>query len=68
QEPNISHLAIQYNDLCKSMEPEMKNRRAPHGAITPNKINRDTLFSLDIDDDIWQDIGLLDEEIGEISL
>ncbi|TFK31561.1 hypothetical protein BDQ12DRAFT_701529 [Crucibulum laeve] len=68
QEPNISHLATQYNDLCKSMELEMKNGRAPPGAITPNKINRDTLFSLDIDDDIWQDVGLLDEEIGEIPL
>ena len=32
--------------------------RALKQAIAPCKINMDRLFSLDVDDDIWQDIGL----------
>ena len=36
-------------------------------AISPVPINQDNLFSLDVDDDIWQDIGL-DEHETEVKL
>ncbi|KAF9231869.1 hypothetical protein BU15DRAFT_90808 [Melanogaster broomeanus] len=35
---------------------------APRGATPPNPIARDGLFLLDVDDNIWQDIGLYDED------
>ncbi|KIN95936.1 hypothetical protein M404DRAFT_164592, partial [Pisolithus tinctorius Marx 270] len=36
----------------------------PQGAIAPILIQRDGLFKLDVDDDIWQDIGLEDDFVG----
>ena len=39
----------------------VEKRAAPRGAIAPLPIQLDGLFKLDIDDDIWQDIGLTDE-------
>ncbi|KAI6150895.1 hypothetical protein BKA82DRAFT_4013521 [Pisolithus tinctorius] len=38
--------------------------KAPQGAIAPILIQRDGLFKLDVDDDIWQDIGLEDDFVG----
>ncbi|KAI5998950.1 hypothetical protein F5J12DRAFT_784793 [Pisolithus orientalis] len=38
--------------------------KAPQGAIAPILIQRDGLFKLDVDDDIWQDIGLEDDSVG----
>ncbi|KAJ7033973.1 hypothetical protein C8F04DRAFT_1183724 [Mycena alexandri] len=35
-----------------------KQKRAPAGAIPPNKIKNNDLYNLDVDDAIWQDIGL----------
>jgi hypothetical protein len=37
---------------------------APEGAIVPPTIEKDRLFHLDVDDEIWQDIGLDDETTG----
>jgi len=36
---------------------------APRGAVKPRKIDKEGLFKLDVDDDIWQDIGLDDNEL-----
>jgi len=33
------------------------------GAIKPKKIDKEGLFKLDVDDDIWQDIGLDEDEL-----
>ncbi|KAI6094879.1 hypothetical protein F5141DRAFT_1222941 [Pisolithus sp. B1] len=38
--------------------------KAPTGSIAPLLIQRDSLFKLDVDDDIWQDVGLGDESDG----
>ncbi|KAI6103899.1 hypothetical protein EDD16DRAFT_1707918 [Pisolithus croceorrhizus] len=38
--------------------------KAPQGSIAPLLIQRDSLFKLDVDDDIWQDIGLGDDSGG----
>lgn len=41
-----------------------QENRAPRGALIPPEINKEGLFDLDVDDDIWQDIGL-DEATDE---
>ncbi|KAI6102721.1 hypothetical protein EDD16DRAFT_1696536 [Pisolithus croceorrhizus] len=51
-------LASTYNNLCLQMG------KAPQGSIAPLLIQRDSLFKLDVDDDIWQDIGLGDDSGG----
>ena len=38
----------------------------PPGAIAAQHICKDGLFKLDVDDDIWQDIGLDDDVEGPI--
>lgn len=42
------------------------SNHAPAGAIPPQPIQRDGLFKLDVDDDIWQDVGLDDDHDGPI--
>ncbi|KJA12625.1 hypothetical protein HYPSUDRAFT_73196 [Hypholoma sublateritium FD-334 SS-4] len=42
--------------------------KAPYGAIAPTPIVTDALFQLDVDDDIWQDIGLTDENDDTINI
>jgi hypothetical protein len=33
-------------------------KKAPLGAVKPLEIPREGIFKLDVDDDIWQDVGL----------
>jgi hypothetical protein len=44
------------------------HKQAPRGAVAPQTIRRDGIFKLDVDDDIWQDIGLGDDGEEEIPL
>ncbi|RDB16358.1 hypothetical protein Hypma_002976 [Hypsizygus marmoreus] len=45
----------------------MKNSGlAPSKAVIPSKIEREGLFKLDVDDDIWQDIGLDDDNLNGV--
>ena len=39
----------------------IEEHRAPQSAVAPEPIKSDGLFKLDVDDDIWQDIGLEDD-------
>lgn len=50
------------------MKKLVQNGRAPRGAIVPHYINSVNLFDLDVDDDIWQDVGLSDMSTGSIPL
>lgn len=43
----------------------VKRHTAPAGAIAPQPIPDGALWKLDVDDDIWQDVGLADEPDGE---
>ncbi|THU88323.1 hypothetical protein K435DRAFT_580048, partial [Dendrothele bispora CBS 962.96] len=61
REPGISALATKYNKLCDEMCELIRQRKAPRFAVAPVKIERGTLFDLDVDEDIWQDVGLGDE-------
>ncbi|KAH9828839.1 uncharacterized protein C8Q71DRAFT_859379 [Rhodofomes roseus] len=62
REPGILNLAKSYNALCKEMSTLIAKRRAPRSAIAPEPIKSDGLFKLDVDDDIWQDVGLEDDD------
>jgi hypothetical protein len=51
-----------FNDLCSQLSTLVDSGDAPHGAKIPDQIQRDGLFQLDVDNDIWQDIPLDDGE------
>jgi hypothetical protein len=68
REPTILKLANTYNDLCRQLANLIANGQAPPGSVVPQSIQRDGLFRLDVDDDIWQDVGLDDEYDGGIPL
>ncbi|RDB25584.1 hypothetical protein Hypma_006945 [Hypsizygus marmoreus] len=61
REPTIQRLAQDYNKLCNTMAKQIKDKKAPRGARPPQKIELKGLFALDVDDEIWQDVGLDDE-------
>ncbi|KAF9072151.1 hypothetical protein BDP27DRAFT_1418292 [Rhodocollybia butyracea] len=44
------------------MAAAVKGRKAPSNAVVPRPIGMDKLFDLDVDDAIWDDIGL-DEQV-----
>lgn len=62
REPGIVKLATTYNDICRQIQKLIASGRAPAGALTPQIIARDGLFKLDVDDDVWQDVGLEDDD------
>ena len=64
RESGIQKLATSYNNLCIQMVALIHQGKAPQGSISPLPIPRDGLFKLDVDDDIWQDIGLNDDSNG----
>ncbi|KAL0568568.1 hypothetical protein V5O48_013416 [Marasmius crinis-equi] len=61
KDPGIQKLARSYNEKVAGMERMVTSRKAPRNAIPPKQIPMDQLFSLDVDDEIWQDVGLTDE-------
>ncbi|KAF8130556.1 hypothetical protein EV363DRAFT_1399064 [Boletus edulis] len=60
REPAIMSLVVKYNSLCDKLEHHITHGRAPQGVISPLKISKERLWSLDVDDGIWQDVGLED--------
>ena len=68
KEPGIQATARKYNKLCTDLSQMMEKHTAPKGAIAPLPIHLDGLFKLDVDDDIWQDIGLTDDTNDMINI
>ncbi len=64
KEPGIQALVRKYNALCLELEKMIKQKKAPRGSIVLIQIELVGLFALDVDDNIWQDIGLTDENDG----
>ena len=60
REPTILKLTNTYNDLCRQLTGLIASGRAPLGSAAPRPIQRDGLFKLNVDDDIWQDVSLND--------
>ncbi|KAF9231394.1 hypothetical protein BU15DRAFT_90924 [Melanogaster broomeanus] len=65
REPGIVKLATAYNNLCTHMRSLVRQGKAPPGISPPQPIARDGLFHLDIDDDIWQDLGLQEDDSSD---
>ena len=59
-------MATSYNQLCTQLAALIHKGQAPTTAVAPKPIQRDGLFALDVDDDIWQDIGLDDGQDVEM--
>ena len=66
-EPGIVKLAATYNDLCHQISKLITAGRAPPSAVAPQIIERGGLFKLDVNDDIWQDVGLEDDDYQDIA-
>ncbi|KAG6904977.1 hypothetical protein DXG01_005855 [Tephrocybe rancida] len=58
RKPAILKVARSYNTLCNTMEQLLKKGKAPHGTICPKPLELKGIFDLDVDDMIWEDIGL----------
>ncbi|KAG2051809.1 hypothetical protein BDR06DRAFT_1060299 [Suillus hirtellus] len=61
REPTILKIVSTYNMLCDQLYTMICQCKAPPGAIAPLHISCQGIFQLDVDDEIWQDIGLEDE-------
>jgi hypothetical protein len=59
-DPGIQELIRNYNKLCTQMASLIKRNKALKNAIAPEPINPKSIWGLDIDDKIWQDVGLDD--------
>ncbi|KAJ3509968.1 hypothetical protein NMY22_g16119 [Coprinellus aureogranulatus] len=57
-QPSILALVKRYNNFCTDIEKMVQSGTAPAGTIPPKRLDRDNLFSLDVDDPIWDDRGL----------
>ncbi|TFK58292.1 hypothetical protein BDN72DRAFT_782285, partial [Pluteus cervinus] len=60
RDPTIKQIARSYNKLCDEMKALALQNKAPEGSICPSTIPTEGLFSLDVDDAIWDDAGLTD--------
>jgi hypothetical protein len=66
REPRIQRLARSYNKLCAELATLIHQGKAPRNAVPPQHIQTAGLFKLDVDDEIWQDVGLGDDVDGSI--
>ncbi|KAF8147021.1 hypothetical protein K438DRAFT_1989989 [Mycena galopus ATCC 62051] len=59
-DPGIQEVLRQYNRLCNEMAKLISHKKAPKNAVALKPIDRDSIWGLDVNDEIWQDIGLDD--------
>ncbi|KAF9520212.1 hypothetical protein BS47DRAFT_1387543 [Hydnum rufescens UP504] len=59
---SVKGLVAEYNKCRESMKKLRGHQGIPRNALIPPSIDMKGLFSLDVDNDIWQDIGLADDE------
>lgn len=55
RDPTIQKLVKTYNSLVAEVQTMIQTGAAPRGARAPRLIDRDKLFSLDVDEAIWDD-------------
>jgi hypothetical protein len=60
---SIATLVSKFNRLVAVMEDLKQRRKAPFGVRVPKKLKMDMLFWLDVDDEIWNEDGLLEEDV-----
>jgi hypothetical protein len=62
REPGLqSHVKL-YNNICHQMKALAGRRRGLRRVILPKPIDPQNVFALDVDDDIWQDTGLDEDD------
>ncbi|KAJ7907614.1 hypothetical protein B0H13DRAFT_1879447 [Mycena leptocephala] len=64
RESTITKLAGEYNKLCTQIAKLIKDGKAPRGSIAPVPIPAKGLWQLDVNDAIFQDVGLDDNDDG----
>ncbi|KAF8135926.1 hypothetical protein K438DRAFT_1922849 [Mycena galopus ATCC 62051] len=62
REPTITKIASEYNKLCGDIAKLIRARKAPIGARAPLIIPPGGLWRLDVDDAIFEDVGLDDHD------
>ncbi|KAJ7432852.1 hypothetical protein B0H11DRAFT_1660616, partial [Mycena galericulata] len=62
RDPGIATLYKEYNKLCAQIRTMIQNRTAPRKVIAPQVIDPKKVWQLDVDDNIWQDVGLDDND------
>ncbi|KAJ7662997.1 hypothetical protein B0H14DRAFT_2425186 [Mycena olivaceomarginata] len=62
REKGIQNLALEYNKQCAKVAQLIRDKNAPRGVLAPRPIPDGQLWKLDVDDDIWEDVGLDDDE------
>ncbi|KAF8132633.1 hypothetical protein K438DRAFT_2130094 [Mycena galopus ATCC 62051] len=62
RDPIERKLVKTYNKLCDDISNFIKSKKAPKGAVAPPPIPEKGLYQLDVDDMIWQDVGLDDAD------
>ncbi|KAJ7622490.1 hypothetical protein FB45DRAFT_1032157 [Roridomyces roridus] len=62
REPNISRLVQTYNKLCEQIQSLISKKKAPPHSVAPLPVPSKGIYQLDVDDVIWQDLGLDEEE------
>ncbi|KAJ7840691.1 hypothetical protein B0H14DRAFT_3695455 [Mycena olivaceomarginata] len=65
REKGIQNLALEYNKQCAKVAQLIRNKNAPRGALAPRPIPDGQLWKLDVDNDIWEDVSLDDDETEE---
>ncbi|KAJ7193765.1 hypothetical protein B0H12DRAFT_1039333 [Mycena haematopus] len=68
REPTISTTVKEYNKLCAEISTLLKAKKGPAGAAAPTPIPAKGVYQLDVDDVIWQDLGLDDDTTPELWL
>ncbi|KAJ7084729.1 hypothetical protein C8R44DRAFT_545575, partial [Mycena epipterygia] len=62
REKGIQNLALEYNKQCAKIAQLVRDKNSPRGALAPRQIPDGQLWKLDVDDEIWEDVGLDDNE------
>ncbi|KIJ28447.1 hypothetical protein M422DRAFT_77975, partial [Sphaerobolus stellatus SS14] len=62
---SISSLVAKYNRLVELMCDLKRRHKAPVAAHMPSLLKLQKLFRLDVDDDIWNDDGLGDDDASQ---
>ena len=52
--------------MCGQLRKLINSNKGPAGTVPPRPIQREGLFELDVDDDIWQDVGLDNNQDGPV--
>ncbi|KAJ7757316.1 hypothetical protein B0H14DRAFT_3096603 [Mycena olivaceomarginata] len=58
REPTISNMVKEYNKLCVDIVTLIRSKKAPAGMVALSPIPAKDIVQLDIDNTIWQDMGL----------